>query len=138
MRSKNDRRYLQVISLRYPVEFHLCLNIKRLTEEIFNLIGSTPLHPISLTPYGFLKIPLDDEAPTIRLIKRNRILKDTTLFFSDYCLDNGVHFTLHHLRGSLIMEKAAQRSRNTVRVYGPAVPELFNRRITNPYHWSAS
>lgn len=45
------------MSMRYPAEFHLCLNIKRIAEEIFDLIGGAHLHPVSITVGGFTKVP---------------------------------------------------------------------------------
>lgn len=44
------------MSSRYPLEFHLYLDIKCLTEEIFDLIGGAPLHPVSLTAGGFSRL----------------------------------------------------------------------------------
>lgn len=48
------------MSLHYPAEFHLCLNIKRVTEDIFSLIGGAPLHPVALTVGGFSGTPRRD------------------------------------------------------------------------------
>ena len=42
---------------RYPSEFALVKSVKKAAEEIFNLIGGAPLHPVSLTAGGFSKIP---------------------------------------------------------------------------------
>jgi sulfhydrogenase subunit alpha len=45
------------MSKAYPAEFHLYLNIKRLCEKLFELIGGAPLQPVTLTVGGFTKVP---------------------------------------------------------------------------------
>ena len=52
--------------IRYPAEFHLCMVIKRVAEEIFDLIGGVPLHPVSLTVGGFTKIPAKDKLAALK------------------------------------------------------------------------
>ena len=45
------------ITIRYPAEFHMFLEIKRITEDFFDIIGGAPLHPTALTVGGFSKAP---------------------------------------------------------------------------------
>jgi len=54
------------ISKRYPDEFELVKGVKRAAEEIFRLIGGASLHPVSLTPGGFTKVPEDAELAALR------------------------------------------------------------------------
>ncbi len=63
------------MSVRYPAEFHLFLKVKRITEELFDVIGGAPLHPVSLTVGGFSRAP--DPARLSRLGENiSRILDD--------------------------------------------------------------
>lgn len=63
------------MSVRYPAEFHLFLEIKRITDELFDIIGGAPLHPVSLTVGGFSKAP--DPARLSRLEEKiSQVLDD--------------------------------------------------------------
>ena len=64
------------ISRRYPAEFHLFLEIKRVTDEFFDTIGGAPLHPVALTVGGFIKAPDPDRLFGLGE-KISRILDDT-------------------------------------------------------------
>jgi sulfhydrogenase subunit alpha len=64
------------VILRYPAEFHMFLELKRVTEEFFDVIGRSPMHPIALTVGGFTKAP--DPARLFGLREKiSRVLDDT-------------------------------------------------------------
>ncbi len=64
------------VSLRYPAEFHMFLEIKRVTDEFFDIIGGAPLHPVALTVGGFSRAP--DPARLLGLGEKiSRVLDDT-------------------------------------------------------------
>jgi coenzyme F420-reducing hydrogenase alpha subunit len=74
------------MSIAHPAAFHLFLNLKRICEELFDLIGGAHLHPVSLTPGGFKKVPAVE-----RLLEtRDKIedvfdeAMDLVSFFSDF------------------------------------------------------
>ncbi len=50
-------RSVMDMSLRHPGEFELVRAVKKVAEGIFSTIGAAPLHPVSLTPGGFTKVP---------------------------------------------------------------------------------
>ena len=49
------------LAQKYPAEFHLMLNIKRVSEEILQLVGGSTAFPTNLGLGGFIKPPLREE-----------------------------------------------------------------------------
>ncbi|MBL4902663.1 MAG: nickel-dependent hydrogenase large subunit [Desulfocapsa sp.] len=74
------------VTRRYPAEFHIFLEIKRVTEEFFDIIGGAPLHPVALTVGGFSKAP--DSSRLFSLEEKiSRVLNnslDLVRFFSEF------------------------------------------------------
>jgi len=54
------------LSQRYPAEFHLMLNIKRITDQIALAVGGEMLFSANITLGGFLKIPSQEELFSIK------------------------------------------------------------------------
>jgi coenzyme F420-reducing hydrogenase alpha subunit/Ni,Fe-hydrogenase III small subunit len=54
------------LSQSYPAEFHLMLNIKRITDQIALTIGGETLFSANITLGGFLKIPSQEELFSIK------------------------------------------------------------------------
>ncbi|MBN1263172.1 MAG: nickel-dependent hydrogenase large subunit [Candidatus Pacebacteria bacterium] len=49
------------LSQKYPAEFHLMLNIKRVSEKVLHLVGGSNTFPTNTTLAGFIKPPERDE-----------------------------------------------------------------------------
>src|SRR3990172_9937397 len=54
------------IAEKYPAEYHLALNLKRLSDKLLTVIGGRPIHPTLTTVGGFLKFPPKGELVTLR------------------------------------------------------------------------
>ena len=54
------------LSKKYPAEFHLMLNIKRITDQIATTIGGGMLFPQNSTLAGFTKVPKQEKLLSIR------------------------------------------------------------------------
>lgn len=42
---------------KFPAEYHLALNLKRLSDHLLTVVGGRPIHPTTTTVGGFLKYP---------------------------------------------------------------------------------
>lgn len=54
------------IAQKYPAEYHIALNIKRLSDKLLTVIGGRPIHPTLTTVGGFLKYPAKGDLVTLR------------------------------------------------------------------------
>lgn len=61
------------LARKYPAEFHLALNLKRLSDQILSVVGGRPIHPTLTTLGGFLRWPEKGE-----LVSLVREIEDVT------------------------------------------------------------
>ena len=54
------------LARRWPAEFHIVLNLKRISDKILTLVGGRPIHPTKTTLGGFLSYPSKDELVSLR------------------------------------------------------------------------
>lgn len=54
------------LSQKYPAEFHLMLNIKRVSEKIMQIVGGSTIFPTNTTLGGFLKPPTKEQLFSLR------------------------------------------------------------------------
>ncbi len=54
------------IAQKYPAEYHIALNLKRLSDHLLTVIGGRPIHPTLTTIGGFLKYPAKGDLITLR------------------------------------------------------------------------
>ena len=54
------------LSQKYPAEFHLMLNIKRVSEKILQVVGGSTVFPTNTTLAGFLQIPEINQLLSLR------------------------------------------------------------------------
>jgi len=54
------------LSKRYPAEFHLMLNLKKIADETLKTVGGSPIFPSKTMPGGFKNPPKADELLIIR------------------------------------------------------------------------
>jgi len=61
----NTSSAMEIIK-KYPAEFHIALNIKRLCDKILTIIAGRAVHPTNTCVGGFNKYPTQDELSQIR------------------------------------------------------------------------
>lgn len=54
------------IAKKFPAEYHIALNLKRLSDHLLTVIGGRPIHPTLTTVGGFLKYPQKGDLVTLR------------------------------------------------------------------------
>src|SRR3990167_9081841 len=54
------------IAKKFPAEYHLALNLKRLSDKLLTTIGGRPIHPTTTMIGGFLKLPDKGELITLK------------------------------------------------------------------------
>ncbi|HLB95937.1 MAG TPA: nickel-dependent hydrogenase large subunit [Patescibacteria group bacterium] len=54
------------IAEKFPAEYHLALNLKRLSDKLLTTIGGRPIHPTTTMIGGFLKLPDKGELITLK------------------------------------------------------------------------
>lgn len=54
------------IAEKFPAEYHIALNLKRLSDQLLAAIGGRPIHPTLTTVGGFLKYPQKGSLVTLR------------------------------------------------------------------------
>ncbi len=54
------------IAEKFPAEYHVALNIKRLSDKLLTVVGGRPIHPTLTTIGGFLKFPEKGDLITLR------------------------------------------------------------------------
>ena len=54
------------IAEKFPAEYHIALNLKRLSDKLLTVIGGRPIHPTLTTVGGFLKFPNKGDLVTLR------------------------------------------------------------------------
>lgn len=54
------------IAQKFPAEYHIALNLKRLSDKLLTVIGGRPIHPTLTTVGGFLKYPAKGDLITLR------------------------------------------------------------------------
>lgn len=54
------------IAEKFPAEYHIALNLKRVSDKLLTLVGGQPIHPTLTTIGGFLKYPAKGELVTLR------------------------------------------------------------------------
>ncbi len=54
------------IAQKFPAEYHLALNLKRLSDKLLTVVGGRPIHPTTTTVGGFLKFPQKGELITLK------------------------------------------------------------------------
>ncbi len=53
------------IAEKAPAEYHIALNLKRISDRLLTVIGGRPIHPTTTTVGGFLKYPKKGELITL-------------------------------------------------------------------------
>jgi len=51
---------------KFPAEYHLALNLKRLSDHLLTVVGGRPIHPTTTTVGGFIKYPAKGELVTLQ------------------------------------------------------------------------
>lgn len=51
---------------KFPAEYHIALNLKRLSDKLLTIVGGRPIHPTTTTVGGFLKYPQKGELITLK------------------------------------------------------------------------
>src|SRR3972149_495060 len=51
---------------KFPAEYHLALNLKRLSDHLLTIVGGRPIHPTTTTVGGFIKYPAKGELITLQ------------------------------------------------------------------------
>ncbi len=51
---------------KFPSEYHLALNLKRLSDHLLTVVGGRPIHPTTSTVGGFVKYPDKGDLVTLR------------------------------------------------------------------------
>lgn len=51
---------------KFPAEYHLALNLKRLSDKLLTTIGGRPIHPTTTTVGGFIKYPAKGDLVTLQ------------------------------------------------------------------------
>lgn len=64
---------------KFPAEYHLALNLKRLSDHLLTVVGGRPIHPTTTTVGGFLKHPAKGDLVTLQN-EINDILDEATDF----------------------------------------------------------
>lgn len=51
---------------KFPAEYHLALNLKRLSDHLLTVVGGRPIHPTTTTVGGFIKYPAKGDLVTLQ------------------------------------------------------------------------
>ncbi|MBM2820432.1 MAG: Oxidored q6 protein [Candidatus Berkelbacteria bacterium] len=51
---------------KFPAEYHLALNLKRLSDHLLTVVGGRPIHPTTTTVGGFIQYPAKGDLVTLQ------------------------------------------------------------------------